>query len=475
MTDSSIYPVILSGGSGTRLWPLSRTLYPKQLLPLVGARSLLQDSALRLAGDSRFAAPLIIGNDEHRFLIAEQLRAVEITPQAIVLEPVGRNTAPAAAVAALMLLREDEKALMLIMPSDHAIARPDAFLCAINQAAVAAAAGHLVTFGIQPDAPETGYGYIQRGAALGGFKGCYALSRFVEKPDQVTAQRYLDAGDYYWNSGIFLFPAAAYLAELESYAPEMVEACRKAVDEGAMDLSFFRLDEAAFGACPANSIDYAVMEQTADGVVIPVDMGWSDVGSWSALWQIRDKDDAGTTISGDVLTLDVKNSLLHADGPMIAAVGLEDIVLVATKDVVLAVSRDHAQDVKKIVEQLKAAGRDEHFTHTEVFRPWGSFETVDQGERFKVKRIVVKPGEKLSLQKHHHRAEHWIVVKGTAKVTCGDKTLLVEENQSTYIPLGTKHRLENPGKIPLHMIEVQSGAYLGEDDIVRFDDTYGRR
>ncbi len=475
MPEPRLHPVILSGGAGTRLWPLSRALYPKQLLPLTSDRTLIQETAARVSDSARFAAPIVVCNAEHRFIVAEQLAAAGIEPQAIILEPQGRNTAPAAAIAALRIAESAPDALMLVMPSDHVITDAPAFLDAITRAAeIAVNDRRLVTFGIAPDAPETGYGYIRRGTALDGGQDGYAVTEFTEKPDAETAAGYLSSGDYFWNSGIFLFPVTAYLEELEQFAPEVLTACRRAIAGAHPDLAFERLDDDAFLSSPSISIDYAVMEHTERAAVLPVDMGWSDVGSWTALWQISDKDEAGTAVSGDVLTLDVRNSLLRSEGPAIAALGLDDVIVVATKDIVLAAAKDRAQDVKQLVERLARSGREEHIAHVTVYRPWGSFETIDEGPRFKVKRIVVKPGAKLSLQKHHHRAEHWVVVRGTARITRGEETLLLEENQSTYIPLGTPHRLENPGKIPLHIIEVQSGSYLGEDDIVRLEDTYGR-
>ena len=475
MAKGKIHPVILTGGTGTRLWPLSRALYPKQLLALSSSKTLLQETALRISAPDRFEPPLVIGGNDHRFIVAEQLRQVGIEPRAIVLEPEGRNTAPAAALAALILTRDDPDAVMLIIPSDHTIADEAAFGRAIVEARGAAATGKfLVTFGVEPTRPETGYGYIRRGEEQADHPGCFEIGAFVEKPDQDQAEEYVASGDYVWNSGIFLFPAALYLRQLEKFEPDIVAACSKAVEKGRPDLNFYRVGKVEFLASPSNSIDYAVMERTSCAIVTPVDMGWSDIGSWSSLWDISDKDEAGNAIKGDVFTVDVRNSLLRSDGLSISAIGLRDIILVATKDAVLAASKDRAQDVKQLVEKLAMADREELLTHVIVYRPWGSYQTLDEGDRFKVKRIVVKPGAKLSLQKHHHRAEHWIVVKGTARVTAGEETLLLEENQSTYIPLGTKHRIENPGKIPLQLIEVQSGSYLGEDDIVRFDDTYGR-
>ena len=468
----AIHPVILSGGAGTRLWPLSRKLYPKQLLPLVGGGTMIQDTVRRVSGPE-FASPIVICNQDHRFLVAEQLRAAGAGNSKIVLEPVGRNTAPAAAVAALMLTANDPDAIMLVMPADHIIGDRKAFLEAVNVAAIAAIDNSIVTFGITPTAPETGYGYIQRAVAT-DLVGCYAVERFVEKPDRQTAVGYLEDGDYCWNSGIFLFKAQAYLDELARLEPAMFALCKSSLCDGHADRDFLRLDEKPFAACPSKSIDYAVMEHAQKVKVVPVDMGWSDVGSWLSLWENSLADIDGNVSSGDVVMHNVTNSYLRTDGPMIATVGLQDVIVVATTDAVLVAHRDAAQDVKAVVEQLERSGRHLHVHHRKVDRPWGSYDSVDSGDRFQVKRIVVKPGAQLSLQMHHHRAEHWIVVSGTAKVTCDDKVFLLGENESTFIPLGAKHRLENPGTIPLHVIEVQSGAYLGEDDIVRFEDSYGR-
>ncbi|HKY19300.1 MAG TPA: mannose-1-phosphate guanylyltransferase/mannose-6-phosphate isomerase [Rhizomicrobium sp.] len=469
---SVIHPIILSGGTGSRLWPLSRSLFPKQLLALAGERSLIQDTVLRAKG-SGFAAPLIVCNTEHRFLIAEQLREAAVTPDAIVLEPIGRNTAPAAAVAALMVAGKDPDGLMLLMPADHIVRDRTAFLEAVTRAAAMAAQDHLVTFGITPDSPETGYGYICRGAALAG--NGFQVTRFVEKPDAATAARYVASGAYDWNSGMFLFKAAALLRELERLEPELLAHCRNALENGKKDLDFFRLEQTAFSQAKAISIDYAVMERTDKAAVVPVDMGWSDVGSWEALWAAASRDDAGNATKGDVLHHGARNSYLRSEGPLVAAVGVEDIVVVATQDAVLVSHKSASQDVKRIVEQLERSGRELHTTHRKVYRPWGSYESIDNGDKFQVKHIIVNPGAKLSLQMHHKRAEHWIVVSGKAQVTCDEKVFVLKENESTYIPLGAKHRLENTGAEPLHLIEVQSGSYLGEDDIVRFEDTYGRR
>ena len=471
---ASIHPVILSGGSGTRLWPMSRTFYPKQLLPLVGDKTLLQQAALRVADAPGLAAPLVIANEEHRFIIAEQLREIDIAAQGLLLEPIGRNTAPAACIAALSLAEADPQALMLLMPSDHTIDDRAAFLAAIERAAAAARAGHLVTFGIHPERAETGYGYIERGAALSGADGAFAVARFVEKPDAATAERYLASGDFFWNSGIFLFPAALYLSELERLRPDMLAACRLASEAARRDDDFIRLDKAAFTDCPSDSIDYAVMEHTDRAAVVPVAMGWSDLGSWDALWEIAEKDASGNALAGNVIAEDTKNCYLRSEAGLVAALGVEDLIVVATDDAVMLAPRSRAQDVRRLVARLVKENRGEADALPRVHRPWGSYETLHAGHRVQVKHIVVKPGGKLSLQMHHHRAEHWVVVQGTARIRRGDEEIMLTEDQSTYIPLGTAHRLENPGKIPLHVIEVQSGSYLGEDDIVRFEDHYGR-
>jgi mannose-1-phosphate guanylyltransferase/mannose-1-phosphate guanylyltransferase/mannose-6-phosphate isomerase len=469
-----IAPVILSGGAGTRLWPLSRALYPKQLLPLVGGETLLQEAARRVADPARFAAPILVANDEHRFIVAEQLRAIGVAPQAMILEPVGRNTAPAIAVAALCALEQDAEALVLAMPSDHVIADRAAFLAAVERAAAGARAGALVTFGIAARRPETGYGYIRRGAAMAKAEGVFKVAAFVEKPDRATAERYLTAGDYAWNSGIFLFPAKGYLAELERLRPEMLAGARAALQGAKRDLDFLRLDREAFSTIKGESVDYAVMEGTEKAAVVPVEMGWSDVGSWDALWDLKAKDASGNVVEGDAVLEDVRDTYVRAEHGLVAALGVEDLVVVTTADVVLVAKRARAQDIKKVIARLEKDGRQELASHLVVHRPWGTYRSIHSGDRVQVKHIMVKPGAKLSLQMHHHRAEHWVVVTGTARVTRAEEEITLFEDQSTYIPMGTAHRRANPGKIPLHLIDVQSGSYLGEDDIVRFEDTYGR-
>lgn len=467
-----LVPVILSGGAGSRLWPLSRELYPKQLLPLLGPRTMLQETLQRLAG-LEAAAPVVVCNEAHRFLVAEQLRAIDCHAGAIVLEPTGRNTAPAIALAAHAALAANEgDGLLLVLPADHVIRDVTAFQAAIAVAASAARANHLVTFGVVPRSPETGYGYIRRGEAEGA---AYRIAEFVEKPDAGRATQFVASGEHYWNSGMFLFRARRYLEELERHAPDIATACSMAFAGATHDLDFTRIDAGRFDACRSDSIDYAVMEKTADAVVVPLDAGWSDVGSWASLQDAHAPDADGNVLRGDVLALDTRSSYVHAGHRLVATVGLSDCVVVETKDAVLVAPRERAQDVKELVTRLKSGHRYEHALHREVFRPWGSYDSIDQGERFQVKRLMVRPGGVLSLQMHHHRAEHWVVVSGTARITRGEESFLLEENQSTYIPIGVRHRIENPGRIPLHIIEVQSGTYLGEDDIVRFEDRYGRQ
>ena len=471
---SKLIPVVLSGGAGTRLWPLSRELYPKQLLPLIGEHTMLQDTVLRLAGLA-IAAPIVVCNESHRFLVAEQLRQVGTPAQAIVLEPVGRNTAPAIALAALAAIAAgDADALLLVLPADHVIRDLAVFHTAVRTAVAAAEGGHLVTFGVVPHAPETGYGYIRRGAALSAGAG-WRIVQFVEKPDQARAAEFLASGDYYWNSGMFVFSVRRYLEELRRQASDIAAVCEAAFGKAKHDLDFTRVDPEGFATCRSESIDYAVMEKTADAVVVPLDAGWSDVGSWSSLHEACVKNADGNVIRGDVLAEETHNSYLYAESRLVAVVGLNDHVVIETKDAVLVAPRDRVQDVKSLVARIKGAGRSEHALHREVFRPWGSYDSLDNGDRFQVKRLTVRPGGVLSLQMHHHRAEHWVVVSGTARITRGEEVFLLEENQSTYIPVGVRHRIENPGKIALHIIEVQSGGYLGEDDIVRFEDQYGRQ
>ncbi len=463
-----IVPVILSGGSGTRLWPLSRESYPKQFLPLVGERSMLQATWLRVAALAD-QPPIVVANEEHRFVAAEQLQQLDVRPQAMLLEPVGRNTAPAIAVAALEATRDGGDALLLVLPSDHVIADEAKFRETVQLAAPAADAGKLVTFGIVPTGPETGYGYIK---AVAG-ESVRAVERFVEKPDLATASEYVASGQYYWNSGMFLFKASRYLQELERLNPTMLAGSRRAWEQAKRDSDFTRLDRDLFSAVASDSIDYAVMEKTQDAVVVPLDAGWNDVGSWTALRDVSPRDANGNAHKGDVIAIDCRNTYAYGER-LVALVGLDDVVVVETDDAILVGKADRMQEVKDVVARLKAEKRSEAAWHRKVYRPWGAYDSIDHGERFQVKRITVKPGGTLSLQMHHHRAEHWIVVSGTAEVTRGDEVILLAENQSTYIPLGVTHRLRNPGKLPLELIEVQSGSYLGEDDIVRFEDTYGR-
>jgi mannose-1-phosphate guanylyltransferase/mannose-6-phosphate isomerase len=477
---ATILPVVLSGGSGTRLWPLSREKYPKQLLPLVDEHSMLQSTVARLNGIPDLAEPLIVSNEEHRFVVAEQMRVLGKQGK-VLLEPMGRNTAPALTLAALWATRSGDDPVLVVMPADHVILEGDIFRQAVARAADLALSGAAVTFGIMPDCPETGYGYIQQGATLGDVSGGYELARFVEKPDRVTAESYLASGDFLWNSGIFVLRASVWLAALKIGRPDILAACQIALAAGKEEGDFVRIGREEFAACPSDSIDYAVMERLTagtaglpKGVVIPLSAGWSDVGAWDALWKVLPKCGEGNATRGDVLLENCRNTLAFSESRLVACVGVDDLIVVETDDAILVAHHDATQDVKKIVDRLKADQRSVAQWHRKVYRPWGWYDGVDSGERFQVKRIGVKPGGTLSLQMHHHRAEHWIVVKGTARVTKGDEVFLVSENQSTYIPLGVTHRLENPGVVPLEMIEVQSGSYLGEDDIVRFEDTYGR-
>jgi len=468
-----ITPVVLSGGSGTRLWPMSRAALPKQLLPLVSELSMLQETLNRLSQWAEIDSPIVVCGNDHRFMVAEQLRALNLTPKSIMLEPIGRNTAPAIAAAAMVLVDEPE-GLMLVLPADHVIRDIDAFEQAVKRAAVAAKAGRLVTFGIQPSSPETGYGYIQSGTAITNADGCFEVNQFVEKPNLETAEAYINSGDFFWNSGMFLFKPSVYLAELTKFKPQIIKQVELAIQNSYQDLDFCRLEEKAFSASPSDSIDYAVMEQTSLAAVVPVEMGWNDVGSWTALWDVQARDAEGNSLRGDVFTLNVQGSLIRSESRMVAAIGVDNLIIVETPDAILVAHKDSAQEVKKVVDYLKLNSRSEHEQHSRVYRPWGWYESIDNGDRFQVKRIMVKPGAKLSLQMHHHRAEHWVVVSGTAVVSRDGVDEVLSENESTYIPIGVKHRLENPGKLPLHLIEVQSGGYLGEDDIVRFEDTYGR-
>jgi mannose-1-phosphate guanylyltransferase/mannose-6-phosphate isomerase len=467
MTSATIHPVILSGGSGTRLWPLSREHYPKQLLQLVGEGTLLQQTVNRLTGLQNVADPIVVCNEEHRFLIGEQIRQVGRRAASIILEPVGRNTCPAVTLAALSLADQAPDSLLLVMPADHVIKDNAAFHASVSAALPLAEDGRLVTFGIVPASPASGYGYIRKGAGN-------AVAEFVEKPDAATARRYVDSGNYLWNSGIFLMRASAWLEELRRYAPDILKQCQTALTGGKQDGEFYRVAVDAFHQCRSDSIDYAVMEKTDRAAVVPLDAGWSDVGAWSTLWEVSAQDENGNVAQGDTCLHHVQNSLFLAQHRLVAAVGVKDLVVIETADAVLIANKDHAQDVKYIVDRLKSQKRSEHITHRRVYRPWGSYEGVDIGERFQVKRLTVKPGAALSLQMHHHRAEHWVVVRGTARVTRDQETFMLTENQSTYIPVGARHRLENPGTIPLEIVEVQSGGYLGEDDIVRFEDIYDR-
>ena len=464
-------PVLLSGGVGSRLWPVSRETHPKQFLPLAGELSMLQETLQRSSGMEE-AAPVVVCNEEHRFMVAEQLRQVNIKAGALILEPQGRNTAPAVALAAIQALASDPQALLLVLPADHLIQNVQAFAEAVTKAIPLAEQGRLMTFGVVPSSPETGYGYIKCGAELA--TDLYDLERFVEKPDAVTAQAYVDGGSYVWNSGMFLLRAASYLEQLGEHAPSILACCQQAMAGASNDMDFVRPDPEAFLQCPSDSIDYAVMEKTAAGGVVSLDCGWSDVGAWSALWDVAQRDSDGNVCKGDVMLDNCTDSYFRSDSRLVAAIGVDNLVVVETADAVLVADRAQVQDVKRIVNRLKDQQRPEVSQHRRVYRPWGSYESLVMSERFQVKRIVVNPGQTLSLQMHHHRAEHWVVVHGTAEVTCEDKVFMLGEDESTYIPLGHKHRLANPGRIPLELIEVQSGAYLGEDDIVRYEDIYGR-
>ncbi|NOJ02473.1 mannose-1-phosphate guanylyltransferase/mannose-6-phosphate isomerase [Vibrio splendidus] len=494
-----ILPVILAGGSGSRLWPLSRELYPKQFLNIAGEQSMLQQTLQRLQGidahltDSSCDAPFIICNEEHRFIAAEQIRSANVPHSGILLEPVGRNTAPAIALAALQALTKshDTKGeaadpILLVLAADHHIAKTSEFQQSINCGVDYAKQGKLVTFGITPNAPETGYGYIKQGQPLISSLQletnitdqpthyAYDIECFVEKPDKATAEAYIRSEQYLWNSGMFMFKASRYLEELAEHHPDILAACKLALAKQNTDLDFIRIDAEAFKSSPSDSIDYAVMEKTSHAAVIPMDVGWNDIGSWSAIWDVSDKDEHNNVIEGDVLTVDSQHNYIHAENKLVATVGVDNLIIVETKDAILVADKDKVQGVKSIVSQLSQAGRTEHIHHREVLRPWGKYDVIDLGKRDKVKRITVKAGHQLSLQMHHHRAEHWVVVAGTAKVTNDEKTYLVEEDQSTYIPLGHIHSLENPGETPLEMIEVQTGSHLSEDDIIRYQDSYGR-
>jgi mannose-1-phosphate guanylyltransferase / mannose-6-phosphate isomerase len=468
-----IYPIVLSGGAGTRLWPVSRVQMPKQLMPLVSKRTLLQDTVMRLNGLDRVMPPVVISNAIHRFIIAAQLQELGIKPTIHVLEPVARNTAAAAAAALRLVLDLDPHGILLLLPADHHIIDVEAFQRAIMLGVQQADAGHVVTFGITPKSPETGYGYIRRGKALNG-GAVFAVAQFSEKPDRQTATRFLSDGRYYWNAGIFMCRADVLLEEMETHCPEILAHSSQALAASYRDLDFLRLDQAAFERCPSEPFDTAVMEHTSKAVVLPLDIGWSDLGSWAALWELGQKDQAGNVTSGDVVAIDTFNTYVRGEKVLIATLGVKDLVIVEAGDAVMVAHKDSIQEVGGFVMRLKQLGRREHDSHPRVHRPWGYYELIETGERYQVKHLMVKAGASLSLQMHHHRAEHWVVVKGTARVTIDDRTMLVSENESTYIPIGAKHRLENPGMLPLSIIEIQSGSYLGEDDIVRFDDRYGR-
>lgn len=461
-----ILPVVMAGGTGSRLWPLSRTLYPKQFLSLTSDSSMLQETINRLDG-LEHENPLIICNEEHRFIVAEQLRQLKLQHGGIILEPVGRNTAPAIALAALHALKQQKDPILLVLAADHVIQDNAAFISAVENALDLAVRGKLVTFGIVPNKPETGYGYIKQGTPVSD--NAFVVSEFVEKPDLQTAQKYLDEGTYYWNSGMFMFKASRYIEELKLYRPDILDACSDALDGASLDLDFTRLNIDSFTKCPDDSIDYAVMEQTADAVVVPLDANWSDVGSWSALWEVDSKDNNNNVIHGDVIAIDTKNSYLYSQHRLISAVGLDDLIVVETKDAILVSHKDKVQSVKNVVNRLKECSRNEYLQHRELYRPWGTSDSISEGSRYHVRKVTVKPGERTATQIHYHRAEHWIVVTGTAKVYCGEGVQLLTENESTYIPVGIPHSLENPGKIPLEIIEVRTGAYLADDDIVRLE------
>ncbi len=463
----NICPVILSGGSGTRLWPLSREYYPKQLLALTGERTLLQETGRRLDGIENVLPPIVVCNEEHRFLVAEQLREVNVIPASIILEPVGRNTAPALALAAMSLLEKDVDPVMLVMPADHIISDVATFQSVVKEGAKLAAKDRLVTFGIVPDSAATGYGYIKTGDGTD-------VDAFVEKPDAETAKVYVDSGDYLWNSGLFMLKASVWMEELHCFRSDIAVAVKKALKNGREDQDFFRADQELFKKCPSDSIDYAVMENTARASVLPLAAGWSDIGAWSSLWEVSEKDSSGNVLEGDVIAHNTNNTMVIAQHRVVATVGVANMIIVETPDAVLVCHKEQAQDVKEIVNRLKDGNRTEHQIHRKVYRPWGSYEGVDAGNNFQVKRLIVKPGAALSLQSHKYRAEHWVVVRGKARVTRGEEVLELGENESTYIPVGMKHRLENPGSSPLEIIEVQSGSYLGEDDIVRYEDIYNR-
>ena len=475
-----IIPVILAGGSGTRLWPLSRTLFPKQLMNLVNQNTMLQNTILRLSDCEDTGNPIVICNEKHRFMVAEQLRNINIKPMSIILEPVGRNTAPALCAAALSAASYDNDPVLLVLPADHHISNTDAFISAITTGQLYAESGNLITFGIIPDAPETGYGYIKKGTKtensnLDNPLDAYHIEKFVEKPDLESATDYVKSKNYCWNSGMFMFKVSSLLDEMKKFIPETHDLCKKSVDNGIKDLDFFRLETEAFSGCINDSIDYAIMEKTDKGVMVPFSAGWNDLGSWEALWQVGKKDKNNNVLIGDVLTSDVNSSYLHSTSKLIAAVGLSNHIVVETVDAVLISPRNKVQEVKKLVNKLKQKNRQESFSHTTDYRPWGTAECIASSKKFKTNKLTVKPGVKLSLQVHFHRAEHWVVVKGTAYVTKNESRFLLKEDQSTYIPIGVKHRLENPGTIPLEIIEIQTGTFLGEEDIVRYEDDYGRK